>query len=168
MKKLLVVVAVVLAVVGIRAGDAAETPEDPLDENMRNMLDMMFSEINTGKIETINEVLRLTESEADVFWPIYREYEAALEEVGTEKAVLIRDFLEVNAAPGATDAEWNDLAKRMIRNRQHRLDLWEKYHRKISREVSAVRAAQFLQLENQMAILIDLNIATEMPLVSSP
>lgn len=41
------------------------------------------------------------------------------------------------------------------------------YHKQISDAVSPVRAAQFLQIENQVAIFVDLNIASEMPLVDS-
>ena len=60
------------------------------------------------------------------------------------------------------------MADRWLANAQERLDLWKKYHQQISFAVSPVRAAQFLQVENQMAIFVDLNIATEMPMVGSP
>ena len=46
-------------------------------------------------------------------------------------------------------------------------DLWKKYHQQVSDAVSPIRAAEFLQVENQMAIFIDLNLASEMPLVGS-
>jgi hypothetical protein len=46
-----------------------------------------------------------------------------------------------------------------------RLALWKKYHQRISRAVSPVRGAQFLQVEHQMALFVDLNIASEMPVI---
>ena len=48
-------------------------------------------------------------------------------------------------------------------SQQDRLDLWRKYHKRISRALSPLRGGQFLQVENQMALFIDLNIAEEMP-----
>jgi hypothetical protein len=49
------------------------------------------------------------------------------------------------------------------RNVQARLDLWKKYQRKIAKAVSPARAAQFLQVEHQIALFMDLNIAADMP-----
>ena len=46
---------------------------------------------------------------------------------------------------------------------QARLDLWKKYRKKIAKAVSPARAAQFLQVEHQVALFMDLNIAAEMP-----
>jgi hypothetical protein len=48
---------------------------------------------------------------------------------------------------------------------QDRLSLWKKYQKKISKAVSPMRAAQFLQVEHQMALFIDLSIASEMPVL---
>ena len=173
MKTLPGLAALLLAVVGIcppvAAQDGGESAAiDAADENIRNILEMMFSEINTSKIATLNSVMRLTDTEADVFWPIYREYEAELKEVGYEKVKLLREFVVLTESGESDEAEWDSLAKRLIKNRQHRLDLWAKYQKRISRELSAYRAAQFLQIENQMASLIDLNIALEMPVIGAP
>ena len=52
--------------------------------------------------------------------------------------------------------------------KQTDMNLLERYHKQISNAVSPIRAAQFLQVENQMALLIDLNIAAEMPAVGAP
>ena len=46
---------------------------------------------------------------------------------------------------------------------QARLDLWKKYQKKVARALSPARAVQFLQVEHQMSLFIDLNIASEMP-----
>ena len=43
------------------------------------------------------------------------------------------------------------------------ISVFKKYHRKISKAVSTIRAAQFLQVENQMARFVDMSIASEMP-----
>jgi len=62
------------------------------------------------------------------------------------------------------DHHAKDLAERWLKNTQERLDLWKKYHKKLSKVVSPVRAAQFLQVENQMALFV-LNITAKMPVV---
>jgi hypothetical protein len=54
-------------------------------------------------------------------------------------------------------------APQWLQNAQDRLDLWKKYHGKITTAVSPMRAAQFLQVENLLAIFVDFGIASEMP-----
>jgi hypothetical protein len=59
------------------------------------------------------------------------------------------------------------MAKRWFKGQRARLDLLEKYHGKIEDSLSSVKAGQFLQIENQIGIFIDMTIASEMPLVGS-
>ncbi len=42
------------------------------------------------------------------------------------------------------------------------------YYQRISTAVSPIRAAQFLQVEHQLALFVDLSIASEMPVVGAP
>lgn len=87
--------------------------------------------------------------------------------VGDRKVTLIREFFAHHQARTLTDQNSRELADQWLRNAQDRLDLWKKYHDRVSEGVSPVRAAQFLQVENQMAIFVDLSIASEMPTVGS-
>lgn len=65
------------------------------------------------------------------------------------------------------EADATAKAKRWFKGQQARLDLLEKYHRKIENALSPIQAGQFLQIENQIGLLIDLAIASEMPVVGS-
>jgi hypothetical protein len=112
--------------------------------------------------------MKLTVAEADLFWPIYRNYEKDLAAVGDRKLALIVEFLGNHKAGTLTDQNSQALGTQFLQNAQDRLDLWKKYHQQISAAVSPIRAGQFLQVENQMAIFADLNIASEMPLVGAP
>jgi hypothetical protein len=131
----------------------------------RAYFEVLRSDFNAGKIRTLNEVMKLTAEEADKFWPIYRSYEKDLAAVGDRKLALIREFITHHKAGTLTDQNSKAMAAQWLQNVQDRLDLWKKYHQQISAAVSPIRAAQFLQVENQMAIFVDLNIASEMPLV---
>jgi hypothetical protein len=160
--------ALLVAVSSLSGLAAAQNATDADEENLKNILDMMRSEINTAKIETLNGIMQLTGEEADKFWPIYQEYEKELAAIGDERVAQIREFLEMNASGTTDDKQWDSLIKRMIENLQRRVDLWSKYQKKVSNALSPIRAAQFLQVEHQMAILIDLNIALEMPTIGPP
>jgi hypothetical protein len=136
-------------------------------DDLRATLEVLRSDFNTSKIATINQAMKLTGPEAEKFWPIYRRYEKDLAAVGDRKLELIREFGSLHFSGRLDDAKAKDLAERWLKNTQDRLDLWKKYHKEISKAVSPMRAAQFLQIENQMALFVDLNIAAEMPAVGS-
>ena len=140
-------------------------PLSPTADDARADLELLRSDFNTGKIRALNQAMKLTVPEADKFWPIYREYEKDLGSVGDRKAALVREFFAHHRSGTLTGQYSRELADQWLRNIQDRLDLWRKYHSEISESVSPVRAAQFLQVENQMAIFLDLSIATEMPVV---
>ena len=63
------------------------------------------------------------------------------------------------------NAKAKDMAKRWFKSQRARLDLLEKYHGKIEKALSSVQAGQFLQIENQIGLFIDVTIASEMPVV---
>ncbi|HWV99102.1 MAG TPA: hypothetical protein VNZ64_05350 [Candidatus Acidoferrum sp.] len=136
-------------------------------DDERAQLEVLRSDFNTTKIHTLNQVMKLTVAEAEKFWPIYRNYEQELAAVGDRKLALIQEFMVRYRAGTLDDTNSREMAQKALANAQDRLDLWKKYHQQISDAVTPVRAAQFLQVENQMAIFVDLNIATAMPVVGS-
>jgi len=169
MKTLIGRLALLVAVVFASSSLFAQVRTGPADtDDLRACLEMFRSDVNSAKIRTINEVMKLTGPEAEKFWPVYRKYEKELAAVGDRKLAMIREFTPLLFGGRLDDQKANDLAGRWLKNTQERLDLWKKYHKQISKAVSPIRAAQFLQVEHQMALFIDLNIAAEMPVVGTP
>lgn len=136
-------------------------------DDLRAYIEMLRSDLNTAKVGTINEVMKLTGPEAEKFWPVYRQYEKELAAVGDRKLALIREFGQLHFSGTLDDRKARELADRWLNNTEERLKLWKKYHKQISKAVSPIRGAQFLQIENQMALFVDLNIAAEMPAVGT-
>ncbi len=142
-------------------------PSAPLDDadDTRQILDTLRSDANSTKISNLNRVLGLSPNEGAKFWPVYREYERELGTLSTQKLAFLRDFVEQQSSRTRETAA--DLSKKWFSAVEERLALWKKYHEKISRAVSPVRAAQFLQVEHQISLFMDLNVASEMPLLAS-
>jgi hypothetical protein len=155
-----------LTLVAAGSAAAADAPAAPTDD-VRAVLELFRSDVNAAKTLTLNEVMKLSEEESAKFWPIYREYEVELAALGERKLGLIRQFLTHSSAGSLDDANSAAIAEGWLDLQQDRLDLWRKYYKKISRAVSPMRGGQFLQVEHQMALFIDLNIAAEMPAVGA-
>ena len=137
------------------------------EDDARAALEELRSDFNATKIRTLNQVMKLTAPEAEKFWPVYRNYEQELAALGDRKLALIRDFAAHHRAGTLDDQNSREMADRWLANAQDRLDLWKKYHQQIRDAVSPVRAAQFLQVEHQLALFVDISIASEMPVVGS-
>lgn len=150
---------------GSAAGLAQGTTTATEPDNLRAALEALRSDVNGEKVRILNQAMQLTGPEAGKFWPTYRQYEQDLAAVADQKIALLREFGARSAAGTLDNKAADRMAQRWLKNVQARLDLWKKYRKKIAKEVSPARAAQFLQVEHQIALFMDLNIAAEMPVL---
>ena len=81
------------------------------------------------------------------------------------RAELIAEFVGTHQDGTFDNSRADDIATRWFKSQRARIDLLEKYHKKIKKSLSPIRAGQFLQIENQLGLFIDMTIAAEMPLV---
>lgn len=134
-------------------------------DNFSNYLQLLRSDLNSAKVELVNGIMKLSAEDAKKFWPIYREYENELGKLAIGRAELIAEFVQAHAKGTFDDAKAKDVAKRWFESQRKRLDLLEEYHGKIDKALSSIQAGQFLQIENQIGLFIDVAIAGEMPAV---
>jgi len=138
------------------------------EDNIYNYLQVLRSDFNGAKVEIVNRIMKLSAEDAKKFWPIYREYEDQLSKLAVDRAELISEFVKEHQGGTFDNAKAKDIAKRWFKGQRARLDLLEKYHSKIEKALSSVAAGQFLQIENQIGLFIDITIAAEMPIVGEP
>ncbi len=153
------------AVLVIALPALAAAPVTPAENNLYNYLQLLRSDFNSAKVEIVNRIMKLSADDAKKFWPIYRDYENELGRLATKRVELIAQFVRAHKDGSFDNAKAKDIAKRWFAGQRARLNLLEKYHQKIEGALSSVQAGQFLQIENQIGIFIDMTIAAEMPLV---
>ena len=157
--------AALLALAAVLTLPSVAAPVAEVDDNIYNYLQLLRSDFNSAKVELVNGIMKLSAEDAKKFWPIYREYENELGKQAIHRAEFIAEFVQAHRDGTFDNARARDMAKRWFKVQRARLDLLEKYHKKIQKGLSAVQAGQFLQIENQICIFIDTTIAAEMPLV---
>jgi len=128
----------------------------------------MRADLSDGKLQIIGSVMKLTNDEAKVFWPIYEDYESELFDLGDQRVDLIRRFAAAQKSGRLGPREATELADGYFKFEQQRLDLLKKYHGMIAKELSPLRGAQFTQIEHRVGTIIDLSIAAEIPLIQAP
>jgi hypothetical protein len=135
-------------------------------QDVDSFVELLRSDVKTEKKAIITKVMEFNEAEASAFWPEYRNYEFDLDKLGDARLVLIKDYAQ--NFEKMTDEKATELIDKAFDFRENRLKLQEKYFKKFSKILSAVKAAKWAQLENQITLLIDLQITAELPLVEKP
>jgi len=147
-------------------GCATPTPSaPPMTDEAAAFVSEGRAEMREDKVVFINEAMNLNSADPnyDAFWHEYYPYEAELKKLNDERIQLIRDYkfnydkMDDNTA--------NNLAERALAIHKKRLDLLAKYYEKIKKATSAMIAARFLQVEYQISLLMDVEIASKMPML---
>ncbi len=126
-------------------------------------VELLRSDVKTQRVAIITEVMQFSDSASAVFWPIYREYEYEATKIGDDMLALIKDYAA--NYDSLSDEIAKDLASRALRIDEDELKLRKKYYKRVEKAMGSVTAAKFLQIENQIRLLIDLQIAQSLPLI---
>jgi hypothetical protein len=140
-----------------------KTLTDTQKGQILSYIEMLRSDVRTQKKAVLAKAMQFTETEAGAFWPIYSEYESKLATLGDERLDIIKTY----AAnwQQMTDKLAHDLAQRSLAVQKERTCLLKKYYKRIEKALSAKRAARFLQVENALNMVVDLQVAASLPLV---
>lgn len=153
MKKVLIAVAALMIATPVFAGEAT----------MNAMMDLLRQDIRSERVAIIEEVMEFTPQEADAFWPVYKQYEAAVKKVNDERWELIKDYAAVYG--NTSDADAGRLMKKALDLNVKLANLRKDYFRKFSSVVPTKRAAQFMQLDRQLELLVDIQVQSQIPLI---
>ena len=134
------------------------SPDDPAFKEIEEER----AKFREKKVALIDEAMDLDESERDAFWHVYYQYEAELKKIYDERYTLLRAYAE--NYDSMTNEIADALAERALKMKEKRNDLAHKYYHKMKKATSAITAARFLQLENEITLLSDLKVSSEMPI----
>jgi hypothetical protein len=107
--------------------------------------------------------LKLTDTEAAKFWPVYDQYTTELIAINDKKFALIQDYAD-NWGKLTTDQslmfsrEWLDMDIAIAQLRQ-------KYVPIVSKVLEGRKTATFFQLDRRITMMIELQLSSQMPLV---
>jgi hypothetical protein len=142
-------------------GSSGNVAVSDQDLNIRAYIELLRIDLRKQKALIMGRVMQLDADEAATFWPIYKEFEVELSRIGDQIFSLVKEY-SVNydkmTAPVA-----DQLAIRLLTIEQQRNDLKRKYYMRVKGALDSLIAARFLQVENQLERLIDLQIAAELP-----
>lgn len=133
------------------------------DMNLRAYVELLRSDVRGQKIAILTDVMNFTEAEDAAFWPIYREYELELTTLNDERVTLIKKYADSYGS--ITDGIADDLIRKALDLEARRHTLKAKAYERVKSALSAKTAARFLQVEHQLLSIIDLQIASSLPVL---
>ena len=134
------------------------------EDTVHDYIDAVRLGLLDGKMSLIGGVMKLSDEETEVFWPLYYEYENELFDIGDRRVELIERVITAHQAKVIDDLEAKKMAAEWFKQETDRLGLLKRYHELIANELSPLHAIQFLQIEHRVNTVIDLMIASELPL----
>jgi hypothetical protein len=155
--------AAILVLAGMMARAQAPSPVSNEEMNFQAYAALLRSDVRKVKTQVVSEVMQLDAGQAAKFWPIYQEFEAEFTKTGDEVQALVKDYLANydQMTPQVADR----LAAKLLDIEQQRHDLKKKYYPRFKSALDAVTATRFLQVENQLEKLLDLQLAAQLPVI---
>jgi len=126
-------------------------------------LALLRKDIRAGKKELIALNLPLTATEATKFWPVYEEYANEVSKIYDARWALLKDY--ASNLNSMTDPTAASISKRSLDSDAAMTTLRQKYAPIVGKVLTGKKAALFFQLDKRLGLLIDLQLASEIPLV---
>lgn len=151
MKKIILAAVFFLVVIGVQA-------QSKVDET-----DFIQSVYGMQKIDLISKHMKLEPDQSDLFWNLYNEYEITRREIGLKRMKNIENYADKYDSLSELDAD--ALIRTTFEVNLEFLKLWEKTYKIMSKSISSVTAAQFIQAEMFFENIIRQQLAMEIPMI---
>ena len=126
-------------------------------------LNLLRKDLRSKRKQLIAANLKLTDTEAAKFWPVYDQYVTELISINDKKFGLIQDYADnwgklTNDQSLMFSRQWLDMGIAIAQLRQ-------KYVPIVSKVLDGRKTATFFQLDRRIAMMIELQLSSQMPLV---
>lgn len=142
---------------------ASGATDSTQEKNINKYVELLRSDVRQQKAEIMGSMMLLSADQAAKFWPIYSEYDAELTKLNNLRLANIKEY--ASNYDNLSDAKADELVQNAMHYQQQRSELLEKYYGRVKESIGAIEAARFVQIENQLLMIIDLRIASSLPVV---
>ena len=130
---------------------------------MNQDIQLLREDLRSQKKQIVAANMQLTDAEATKFWPVYDQYASALTKIGDDRLAIIKEYAQNYDI--MTDAQAKGLIQRWAAADEQGLHLRMQYIPKFEEVLPGKKAALFFQLDRRMGLLIDLQLASMIPMV---
>jgi hypothetical protein len=159
--------AVFVATTVLSAQQAAPSPASGknMTEDQVNdaNIQLMRQDIRSERKKVVAANLPLTETEATKFWPVYDRYIAETIKANDVRFALLKEYAKNYDA--TTEQQADSFIKSWLAFDQDNAQLRLKYIPEFEKVVSHKKTAMFFHIDRRVSLLIELQLASQVPLV---
>lgn len=155
-----VVLAFILLIAVASLAQTTQVSAKPLTDND---LKLMKQDVQAIKDDVIKNTMGFTPAESDAFWPVYRRYATDQRTIADKRLALVTEYAQ--KLDKMDDAVASGMTKRLFQIEDATQQLREKYYPEFEKAIGAKRAAKFYQVDNRLTLIVNLQLASEVPLI---
>ena len=161
-RPLIFLLALVLAFTAPTSSAIAQK-ETPTGYDVEKDIALLRRNLRSEKKKLIAANLPLTETEATKFWPVYDQYALDMSKHNDAFYALIKEYAANQKT--LTDAQAADMLKRWSAIQIDIAQTRQKYIPLVEKVIPGRKAAHFFQIDRRLYVLMDIQVAQEIPLV---
>jgi hypothetical protein len=155
----------IVTLTGVSRGQTSSQtpPSNSAQSSADQDIDLLRKDIRSQKKQIIAANLQLTDIEAEKFWPLYDQYTAELVKINNAKYATVKEY--VTNYDTLTDDQAVALTRKLLGVDEQVAQLRLKYVPLVSNVISGKKTALFFQLDRRLVMLIDLQLAAQIPMI---
>ena len=165
MKKLairLVIGTSLLLIQSVAFAQKSEPPRSGL-AGIEQEVQLLRSDIRSAKKQIIAENMKLTDAQAEKFWPVYDAYTQETTKLGDASYALVKEYAQNYG--NITDAQADSLVEKMATLDVQTATVRQEWIPKFRKVLTGNQTALFFQLDRRINLLLQLQFAANIPLV---
>ena len=135
----------------------------PLFAQNYDEIELTRSVIQTERKAIIAQSMAFSKEESEVFWPVYKKYQAGMSKIGDRMVKLIINYAK--NYENLSDKMAEELLDDFLKIEKEKLNLKSKYVKEFRKILSPQKVTRFFQVENKLDAIISFDLAQEFPLV---
>ncbi|KAF1052236.1 MAG: hypothetical protein GAK43_02025 [Stenotrophomonas maltophilia] len=147
----------------LQADERAPSADQVLSEH-HQQIEQQLADIDYKRERVVEANMKLSDSEAGAFWPIYNTYRSESDKLSRESLKILLDYAHAFNQGTVANDDARALITRVESLQRQRLTLRDQYIERVAQEVSPIRAMRFLQIETQLDAMSVLDVGRQVPL----
>jgi hypothetical protein len=131
--------------------------------SQKDEIQLIQSAYGIEKREIVKEYIKLSDADAQKFWATYDEYEAERQKLGKDRINILSEY--AMSYDTLKDAQADRLAMRTFDNELEFDKLHKKYYGKVKKDLGALKAAAFFQLESYLQTTVLYELQDNIPFI---
>ena len=145
------------------AAVSAQTTQVTVKPLSDDDIKLIRQDIQSAKEGIIKDTMQFNETESAAFWPVYKEYAGEQRTIAEKRFGAIMDYAQ--HVDTMTNEDASRITQKMFQVEDETQALRKKYYPKFETALGAKRAAKFYQVDNRLTMILNVQLASEVPLI---